>query len=65
MICENCKHIYNYDYSVPDEDWKEVTGIKDGSGIICLECFDALACIKSCRYEILFLVYPQWFKWKK
>ena len=65
MVCSICKHSYFYDYSVTDEDWETVTGIKNGSGLICLDCFDAKAYTKKYKYKILFLVYPEWFKWKK
>ncbi len=64
MICKLCKQTYQYDYSVTDEDWEAVTGIKDGSGIICLDCFDGIAYVKNYKYKIISLIYPQWFKYK-
>ena len=64
MICKICKHIYKYDYSVTNEDWETVTGIKNGSGLICLDCFDEMAYMKKYRYGIISIIYPEWFRWK-
>jgi hypothetical protein len=64
MICKICKKAYQYDYSVTDEDWEIVTGIKDGSGIVCLDCFDEMAYIKKYRYGIISIIYPEWFRWR-
>lgn len=38
--CQICKKEYKYVWSVPDKLWEKVTGIKNGSGLRCIECFD-------------------------
>jgi len=47
MPCRICKRNYNYDYSVTDKDWKAVTGIENGEGIICIDCFDEMVFMKG------------------
>lgn len=64
MICKICKLIYKYDYSVTNKDWEIVTGIKDGSGLICLDCFDEMAHMKKYKYGIISIIYPEWFRWR-
>jgi len=51
--CRNCGRRV-HDYFVPDEIWKEVTGIKDGSGIYCYDCFCKMADKKGLRYRFKF-----------
>lgn len=41
--CENCGEVYFSVYRVPDNLWKQITGHEDGSGMICVSCFDSLA----------------------
>ncbi len=65
MICDMCRRKYDYDYEVSDQDWSGVTGIEDGSGKMCLSCFDNLAYMKEYRYNILLLVFPEWWRWKE
>jgi hypothetical protein len=65
LICKICKYHYNYDYSVTNKDWETVTDIKDGSGTICIDCFDRMAYVKKYKYKIIFFIYPEWFRWKE
>lgn len=65
MICQVCNRKYSYDYVVEDEDWQVITGIKNGSGKLCLDCFDNLAYIRKYKYKLISFVYPEWFKWKE
>ena len=37
--CQICKKEYGYIWSVSDELWEKVTGIKNGSGLRCFLCF--------------------------
>lgn len=37
--CQICGKEYGYIWSVSDELWEKVTGIKDGSGLRCFPCF--------------------------
>ena len=41
--CELCGIAQPLIWTADDELWKEVTGIQDGSGIYCPQCFDKLA----------------------
>lgn len=41
--CQHCGDIYGMVYHVPDELWEDVTGISNGSGLLCLPCFDKAA----------------------
>ena len=45
--CKRCKKEYSTVWSVPDFLWEMVTEIKDGSGLLCVNCFDELACEKK------------------
>lgn len=44
-ICHSCGHPYTTVWRAPDAIWQAVTGITDGSGLRCLNCFDAEAAI--------------------
>ena len=41
--CEMCGKRYEEVYDVPDWMWKKVTGKKNGSGLLCMSCFDIKA----------------------
>ena len=41
--CQHCGKRYLISYDVSNKLWERVTGIKDGSGIFCPKCFDAMA----------------------
>ena len=38
--CQICGKKYEYVYKVSNELWEKVTGIKNGSGLRCIDCFD-------------------------
>ena len=65
MTCRICKRKYSYDYEVTDEDWKFVTGIQNGGGAICIDCFDEMAYIKKYKYTLIQFIFPEWYKWKE
>lgn len=41
--CQRCHSSYPYVWHAPDDLWKSLTGITDGSGLFCITCFDAMA----------------------
>jgi len=41
--CQECGGYVQHIWHAPDEIWEKVTGNKDGSGNLCLRCFDAKA----------------------
>lgn len=41
--CQSCGEAYSQCWSADDALWKDVTGRDDGSGLLCMQCFDALA----------------------
>ena len=41
--CESCEHLYSSVWRAPDEIWNKVTGITDGSGLYCVDCFSEIA----------------------
>ncbi len=41
--CQNCKKQYGYIWRAPDILWEEISGRDDGSGLLCIECFDELS----------------------
>ena len=41
--CQKCGSRYLTVYYVSDDLWQRVTGIKDGSGLYCPNCFDKMA----------------------
>jgi hypothetical protein len=43
IICEDCGREYPEVWLVSDQMWKLITGITDGSGFLCMDCFDELA----------------------
>lgn len=49
--CENCNRTYKTIYRAPDKLWESVTGNKDGSGLLCIVCFDKLASLNG--YKLL------------
>lgn len=45
--CHKCNERYPQVWDTSDELWKRVTGIDDGSGQMCMTCFDRLAAEKG------------------
>jgi hypothetical protein len=45
--CRNCKKLYHEVYTVPGRLWKQVTGWKNGEGLLCMDCFTKLALEKN------------------
>ena len=41
--CQVCGMNYLIVWKAPDSLWLELTGRRDGSGLICPQCFDILA----------------------
>lgn len=42
--CQACGQPYAYIWAAPGDDlWERVTGRTDGSGLLCIRCFDNLA----------------------
>ena len=41
--CQRCGKWYAEVYSAPDWMWGKVTGLKNGSGLFCMQCFDEMA----------------------
>lgn len=64
MTCRVCKRKYGYDFIVTDDDWEFVTGITNGGGAICIDCFDEMAYMKRYKYTLVDFLFPPWFKWK-
>ena len=38
--CQICGKHYEYVYRISDKLWKKITGIKNGSGLRCIDCLD-------------------------
>ena len=51
--CQICEKEYLYVWEVSDKLWEKVTGIKNGSGLRCIDCFSKEAEKKG--------IYLQWF----
>jgi len=43
IMCETCDHLYPEIWMAPKQLWEKVTGRTDGSGLMCMACFDELA----------------------
>ena len=41
--CDNCHRLYETVYRVPDLVWEAVSKKKDGAGMLCIQCCDAIA----------------------
>ena len=41
-LCCYCQRRYLTVYRIPDEGWERITGRKDGRGLLCPACCDAL-----------------------
>lgn len=41
--CQRCLNLVDLVWHAPDEIWKKVTGITDGSGVYCVHCFSEMA----------------------
>jgi len=41
--CQECGRYVEQVWQAPNDIWEKVTGIKDGSGILCINCFNAKA----------------------
>lgn len=38
--CQICGEEYSYVWTISDELWEKVTGIKNGGGLQCIHCFE-------------------------
>jgi hypothetical protein len=41
--CQSCNKFYEIIYRIPNNLWKKISGKKDGSGLLCIECLDKIA----------------------
>ena len=41
--CQCCDKLYGETWRAPDVLWQKITGITNGSGLFCIECFSIMA----------------------
>lgn len=42
-LCRRCNRRYPTVWQAPDDIFQQVTGITNGSGLLCISCFDVMA----------------------
>lgn len=42
-LCQRCGNRYSEIWEAPDNLWKEIMNLNDGSGLCCLSCFNQIA----------------------
>lgn len=62
--CQHCDYEYPIVWHAPDEIWQAVTGITDGSGLFCIDCFTEMAWEKDLMlyWECATGCYPTLFR---
>lgn len=57
--CKRCERPNKIGFQVPDEDWKKIApdDMKDGSGVLCYNCFETLSHEKNIPFTLIGL-YP-------
>ena len=51
QTCKLCGYPDKFNYNVPDEIWEAVVPLGLRDKVICLSCFDELACEKGVNYD--------------
>lgn len=49
-VCQKCGGACELVWHAPDKLWRDVTGFKDGEGILCVNCFAALVWKRKHRF---------------